>query len=253
MMLSAAVRFGGLSGISTLVWVLFAGSEVGVLGQEHSSVRGRVVNRAGDPVAGAAIELSGCPPTQAKYGGSSSADDTFDIRGIASGCYTIRISAPGLPTKSLRITIAGQDGTDLGSVKFGSVNCGEPGFACDDFGYLRETFKLPCLAGLDVLRDSEGSKLWLEPEELQQRAVRRVKPRWPRDATPGGSVNVYVVIAASGEVLCAAVSERTSPFKIAALEAARRWKFRPLLRSGRPVAAVGQLQFDVPARPRRQR
>jgi TonB family protein len=58
-----------------------------------------------------------------------------------------------------------------------------------------------------------------------------------------GVVRVEVVVSESGDVLCT----RNTPFPFgldrAAVEAARRWKFRPFIVSGHPVKAAGEILF----------
>jgi TonB family protein len=58
-----------------------------------------------------------------------------------------------------------------------------------------------------------------------------------------GVVRVEVIVSESGEVLCTRNSGFPFGLDQAAVEAARRWKFRPFIVSGHPVKAVGEILF----------
>ncbi|RMG45711.1 MAG: energy transducer TonB, partial [Acidobacteria bacterium] len=77
-------------------------------------------------------------------------------------------------------------------------------------------------------------------------AIRRVMPRYPlvaRNAHLQGTVDVRIVVDERGNVIEAEVIRGHPLFRKAALQAARQWKFRPTLVSGRPVKVTGVLTF----------
>ena len=64
----------------------------------------------------------------------------------------------------------------------------------------------------------------------------RPYPRVARQAGLGGRVTVRAVIAPDGSVESVEVFSSTNPlFNDAAVEAVRRWRYRPALMNGRPV------------------
>ncbi len=82
-------------------------------------------------------------------------------------------------------------------------------------------------------------------------AVSRPAPRYPPEALRrniGGSVRVEVTVAADGSVERIALAEGSGNRDLdrAAMEAVRRWKFKPALRNGQPVAAtvIVPLEFN---------
>jgi hypothetical protein len=83
----------------------------------------------------------------------------------------------------------------------------------------------------------------LQPAE----AVEKVKPIFPRSArlTPAavGTVRVLIFIDESGSVISAKAIDGPPVFRQVSEEAARKWKFRPALRSGRPVPSEQTIQF----------
>ncbi|HET6395944.1 MAG TPA: TonB family protein [Pseudoxanthomonas sp.] len=82
-------------------------------------------------------------------------------------------------------------------------------------------------------------------------------PLWPPPAYPaeaareriGGKVMLLVSVAADGSVADVQVEEATPAgvFEAVAIEAARKWKFRPEMKDGRPVA--GQVRVPVSFEP----
>lgn len=68
--------------------------------------------------------------------------------------------------------------------------------------------------------------------------VRDVKPAYPKeaiDAGVGGTVVMRLMIGCSGEVVDAEVVNGVPQLNDAALDAARRWRYRPTLMNGVPV------------------
>lgn len=89
--------------------------------------------------------------------------------------------------------------------------------------------------------------LRLRQAEIEAFAIQRVIPPDPQNIvseseTPG--VMVHVVVDESGKVILAWALGNDRPFiKQKAVEAARQWKFTPMMLAGRPTKVVGTLAF----------
>jgi TonB family protein len=82
---------------------------------------------------------------------------------------------------------------------------------------------------------------------LQDNAIRRTQPTYPPTAQQeriSGAVEVEVLTDESGNVISAKTRSGHPLLRQAALEAARKWKFRPTLVNGQPVRVTGVLVFD---------
>jgi TonB family protein len=73
-----------------------------------------------------------------------------------------------------------------------------------------------------------------------------VTPAFPLDAFGGGVVLIEVQVETDGRVSNACVLESAPPFDGLALDAARRFRFRPAVVEGRPVPAFAYLLFGFP-------
>ena len=86
----------------------------------------------------------------------------------------------------------------------------------------------------------------IDPRRLFAQAVLGPAPQFPPVAVKvriRGVVSVEVVVSESGDVLCTRNTRLPFGLSDAAVEAARRWKFRPFTVNGRPVKAVGEILF----------
>ncbi len=82
---------------------------------------------------------------------------------------------------------------------------------------------------------------------LLDRATQKIAPVYPstaRAARVSGVVTVYLLVDENGAV--AGVQRTNGPVMLqqAAIDAARRWKFRPLVVDGRPVRVAGYISFN---------
>ncbi len=86
----------------------------------------------------------------------------------------------------------------------------------------------------------------LSTKEFVGRAVRRVLPKWPGGCGGcriQGVVILKVLVSEGGEVQCLAVVSGHPFLVMSALDAAKQWRFRPLVRQGRTVPFAGRLGF----------
>jgi TonB family protein len=82
---------------------------------------------------------------------------------------------------------------------------------------------------------------------LQGLPLKKAAPAYPpmaRAARASGPVVVQILISESGEVIEAAVASGHPLLSDAALQAARKWIFRPTMLSGKPVKIRGLLRFN---------
>lgn len=82
---------------------------------------------------------------------------------------------------------------------------------------------------------------------LIDKATQRVSPTYPQIAKTQritGMVRVYVVVDETGTVASVQRTSGPSLLQQAAVEAARRWKFRPTMVDGQPVRVVGFINFN---------
>jgi TonB family protein len=90
-----------------------------------------------------------------------------------------------------------------------------------------------------------------EPEKvsesvLQSRAITRVKPPYPPNAkkmNATGSVEVEIIISEEGLVVEATAISGHFTLRSAAVEAARKWVFKPAILNGAPASVKGVLTF----------
>jgi TonB family protein len=92
-----------------------------------------------------------------------------------------------------------------------------------------------------------SKKAGLRSEVLPGIAIKKVAPSYPptaKAARASGPVLVQVLISETGEVLTEAILSGHPLLRETALQAARKWIFRPTTLSGRPVKIRGLLQFN---------
>ncbi len=97
---------------------------------------------------------------------------------------------------------------------------------------------LDCAAAKDLVS--------IDPRRFFAHAVLGPEPEFPSAAIKvriRGVVSVEVIVSESGDVLCTRNTRLPFGLDHAAVEAARRWKFRPFIVNGHPVKAVGEILF----------
>lgn len=87
---------------------------------------------------------------------------------------------------------------------------------------------------------------------LRQLAIEKPEPALPRMAeTAGvsGKVIVEIIVDREGLVEWARATSGHPLLRDAAVEAARKWTFRPAMRKNGPIRIVGTLTFTFPRKP----
>jgi TonB family protein len=87
----------------------------------------------------------------------------------------------------------------------------------------------------------------VSPGVLQERAIKKAQPAYPSEARAAGIsgvVKVQVLISEEGLVIEATALEGAEQLRGAAIEAARRWIFRPVELAGQAVRMSGVLSFN---------
>lgn len=82
---------------------------------------------------------------------------------------------------------------------------------------------------------------------LIEKATQRINPSYPHTAKSAritGIVTVYVEVDPTGVVSTVQSTSGPAVLRQAAMDAARRWKFRPTMVDGQPVRVVGFINFN---------
>lgn len=104
-------------------------------------------------------------------------------------------------------------------------------------------------AGLDAKVDGNAIQFSRKPDNAAVEVVRTPPPVYPADlAKQGvtGRVVLIVDVATDGSVSAVKVDRSAGDAKLdaAALEAARQWKFTPLVKNGKPVPSQVRVPID---------
>lgn len=105
----------------------------------------------------------------------------------------------------------------------------------------------PVPVGSNDLSSSAATGELVNVGSLLDMAVQRINPVYPAFAKSThitGVVRVDIVVDEKGSVLKAQSSTGPPTLRQAAVDASKRWKFRPVIRDGRPVSATGFLNFN---------
>jgi TonB family protein len=87
----------------------------------------------------------------------------------------------------------------------------------------------------------------VEVGSLIEKATQRINPSYPQTARTAritGIVKVYLEIDETGAVKSVQRSDGPQLLRQAAMDAARRWKFRPTVVGGQPVRVMGFINFN---------
>jgi protein TonB len=170
-----------------------------------------------------------------------------------------RLRAPESPST----TVAKKRITNLPAIKLDSVRVLtpflylEPMFASvppvtDDLGLVEEPSAPP--APPPPPSTSSTQDFEQVPEsELQSRAITEVKPEYPPTAKKmkaTGTVEVEITISEAGLVIQAKAISGHLALRSAAVEAARKWVFKPAMLNGKSIKVKSVLTFDFVPSPK---
>jgi TonB family protein len=96
---------------------------------------------------------------------------------------------------------------------------------------------------------SQTTPIKLSNKDMKKLVVKRVSPVYPelaRNARIVGKCGVRVVITPQGEIAEVRLDYGHPIIAPAAIDAVRKWKFRPYLLNGHPVEAEGEVEVNVP-------
>jgi TonB family protein len=101
---------------------------------------------------------------------------------------------------------------------------------------------LICLAlpGALLIARAQKSELYFQPPQV----VTAEEPSYPANTVAGGTVVMNVTVSASGEIENVRVLRPAGGFTQPALEAVRKWKFKPASLDGKPVTASIPVAFS---------
>jgi hypothetical protein len=103
-----------------------------------------------------------------------------------------------------------------------------------------------CRDHQSLWRDARGEPVRLSSTELKKRRIHCEAPKLPgANWCPKGQVMFLVVINAEGKVECAEAVNGHPLVKPYALDALKRWTFKPVKVGGKPIAALGTVFVDV--------
>jgi hypothetical protein len=106
--------------------------------------------------------------------------------------------------------------------------------------------QLVCHDHQSLWRDAQGKPLRLAGKELEERRIHCEEPKLPGLWCGRGKIMFSVVINAEGKIECAeAFSTFHTDVKQLALDALKKWTFKPVKVDGKPIAVLGIASVDV--------
>lgn len=105
---------------------------------------------------------------------------------------------------------------------------------------------LPCTVPKTGLKDSSGQTLWLQSDEMIDRAIEKIEPLHDAHFKGNGYVLVNVLVDESGKTVCAAPINGHPILRASAREAVTKWKFKPMLVNDKPIPFLGHLVLSFP-------
>lgn len=103
----------------------------------------------------------------------------------------------------------------------------------------------PCGGHPKLLRDENGTPVWIDSDELKKRAIRQVEPKPPFHGNVDATIVVDVLIDTTGTIKCERTTSGHPLLRKISERAAKQWKFRRLLAGSTPVAVYGHLIFRI--------
>jgi hypothetical protein len=103
-----------------------------------------------------------------------------------------------------------------------------------------------CRDHQSLWRDAQGKPYRLKGKELEERRIHCEAPKLPGLWCGKGTIIFQVVINAEGKIECAEVLALNMPeVEQYALDALKKWTFKPVEVDGKPIAALGIAGVDV--------
>ncbi len=96
------------------------------------------------------------------------------------------------------------------------------------------------LLAVTLARTEEAGTSNYEPASV----VSSSEPVYPNLAMGPGTVVLAVSIDAAGEIQDVKITQTSEAFKSSALEAIKKWKFKPAMLNGKPVPSVVPVAFS---------
>jgi hypothetical protein len=94
--------------------------------------------------------------------------------------------------------------------------------------------------------DARGEPVRLSSKELKKRRIHCEAPKLPGQWCGKGQIMYLVVINADGKIECAEALTEFHPWvKPHALDALKKWTFKPVKVGGKPIAALGTVFVDI--------
>jgi hypothetical protein len=105
---------------------------------------------------------------------------------------------------------------------------------------------LPCEHSALVMRKSDGSVLRYTSDEMKAKSIQRYDIAGPiKQADIKGIIDIQVLVAPDGHVVCAKTVIGHPMMGKPVEEALRKWKFSPMMNEGKPISYVGWLEFSL--------
>ena len=104
----------------------------------------------------------------------------------------------------------------------------------------------PCKATIPLLRGGDGKPLWIKAPQLLAQTRHCESPRFPpilRMANFNGTVVLSILVDERGKPSCIRVVTGHPLLVGAAVDAARKWEFKPMTQNGKSVGFYGVLEF----------
>ena len=118
-------------------------------------------------------------------------------------------------------------------------------FSSQDLAQTKQSeTRLPCERGEKLLRNEENAIVTLDHNQLKEIAVEQVAPKFPRSCRCLGIIKVKILIDAKGRVKCFNTTEGNPLLRASAMQAAKKWTFKPTTMNGKTVSVRGELSFE---------
>ena len=96
-----------------------------------------------------------------------------------------------------------------------------------------------CRDHQSLRRDAQGKPFRLKEKELEERRIQCEAPKLPGDWDGKGTIIFQVVINAEGKIECVDIIRDIPEVKQYALDALKKWTFKPVKVDGKPIAVLG--------------